>query len=146
MNGLDTWKECLDCKGNCCCMQKQIVYPLFLTEKERRKFPGINDTFPCKFLSESRLCLIYKKRPIDCRLFPFDIVEENGIFYWVYWNTDCPITKMGYANEWEIRLKNAEKKLLPCIKKYLHDYSNFRIDEFIKNFGKYVILREIQMK
>ena len=140
----DNWQECLGCKEKCCCFQRKISYPLFLMNEERKNLPGINDCFPCKFISENSLCLVYDRRPTDCRLFPFDIIEEKGLFFWVYWNTECPITKAGYNNEWESRLLKAEKEILPQLEKFLWDYSHFRIDEFIRNFGKYVILRAIR--
>ncbi|MFH0969741.1 MAG: YkgJ family cysteine cluster protein [Patescibacteria group bacterium] len=142
---IDTWKECRDCKVNCC-KQKKIAYPLFLTKKEDKNFPDINDSFPCRFIGEKGLCGVHKNRPIDCRLFPFDTMEKGGIFYWIYWNTSCPITRKGPAREWEIRLQNIETIIIPNFKEWINAYSQFRFYEFIENFGMYLILRRINLK
>ena len=45
----------------------------------------------CYFYDNGR-CGIYRIRPIDCRLFPFDIVErEDGSFWWIVYLKLCPV-------------------------------------------------------
>ena len=70
------WEKCINCKVNCC-KKKEISYTLFLTDKEKKKLKGINKNFPCKFLDRGGLCKVHDRRPIDCRLFPFDIIKKN---------------------------------------------------------------------
>ena len=49
---------------------------------------------PCPYWEEKKGCGIYKNRPVDCRLYPYDlhqIVEKNGkIEISFYDQTDCP--------------------------------------------------------
>jgi len=61
----------------------------------------IMDFTACKF-AECDRCHLYKDRPLDCRLFPLDIIEENGQYWWCIF-TICPV-------HLEIR-----KKLIPLI-------------------------------
>lgn len=136
------WKKCINCKENCC-KQKKIAYTLFLTDKEKKKFKDINDTFPCKFLNDRGLCKIHSQRPIDCRLFPFDIVEIKKEFFWVYYQTNCPIIRN--KQDLELCLKDFELRLIPKFKKYIKAYSQYRVDEFISNFGPYVVLRKVSL-
>lgn len=36
-------------------------------------------------------CSVYESRPIDCRLFPFDIIEhQDGSLYWIVYEDLCP--------------------------------------------------------
>lgn len=88
------WKKCINCKVNCC-KQEKISNNLFLTDEEKKRLIGINDNFPCKFLSDKGLCKIHSQRPIDCRIFPFDIVEIKKEFFWAYYQTNCPIISGG---------------------------------------------------
>jgi Fe-S-cluster containining protein len=57
----------------------------------------------CKYAKGNR-CDIYEDRPLDCRLFPLDIIEEDGKYWWCVF-TICPKHK-------EIR-----EKLIPLIPK-----------------------------
>jgi Fe-S-cluster containining protein len=44
----------------------------------------------CAFLDRrTGKCRIYDARPLDCRLFPLDIIEEDGEYYWCVFTT-CP--------------------------------------------------------
>ena len=43
----------------------------------------------CPFLNENNRCSIYKCRPNDCKLFPFDIKRLEGKYYLVRYNFDC---------------------------------------------------------
>ncbi len=79
---------CPDCDGSCCKM------PWITTEEGH-----IEDQFPesvvlirdtrfvldrekCAFLNEAGKCKIYSLRPLDCRLFPLDVIESDGAYYW----------------------------------------------------------------
>lgn len=42
---------------------------------------------------KSGSCSIYDLRPLDCRMFPFDIIEgEPGQFVWIVYDDLCPAT------------------------------------------------------
>jgi Fe-S-cluster containining protein len=49
---------------------------------------------PCPYWDENKGCGIYEERPIDCRLYPFDlhkIIEKNGVIEIEFYDqTDCP--------------------------------------------------------
>lgn len=34
----------------------------------------------CIFFDEQKICTMHALRPRDCRLFPFDVIRENGVF------------------------------------------------------------------
>lgn len=60
----------------------------------------------CYFYNKGK-CSIYDSRPLDCRLFPFDIIEtadEN--FFWIVYNELCP-EKFDYRDYFD-----AAKRLL----------------------------------
>jgi len=45
----------------------------------------------CYFYKNGR-CKIYPVRPLDCRFFPFDIIEdEEGILRWIVYTGLCPV-------------------------------------------------------
>ena len=44
----------------------------------------------CYFYQGGR-CAIYAKRPFDCRIFPFDIIERQGDLFWIVYTSLCPI-------------------------------------------------------
>ncbi len=58
------------------------------TVKEINDVAFIMDLTACKYAKENRCCL-YEDRPLDCRLFPLDIIEEGGEYYWCIF-TICP--------------------------------------------------------
>lgn len=54
----------------------------------------------CHFNVNGR-CQIYEVRPLDCRLFPFDIVEKpNSDLVWVVYTKLCPV-KFDYRPSYE---------------------------------------------
>lgn len=42
----------------------------------------------CMFL-QNGACTTYKNRPIECRLYPFDILLVDNEYTWVLWNIAC---------------------------------------------------------
>lgn len=45
----------------------------------------------CLFFNKNGLCSIYKDRPLDCQLFPFDMIESSsGELYWIVYEDLCP--------------------------------------------------------
>ena len=42
----------------------------------------------CLFYRNNK-CQIYDVRPLDCRIFPLDILEAGGHFYWIIYDTFC---------------------------------------------------------
>lgn len=89
------------------------------------------------------LCDVYSQRPIDCRLFSFDLLKKNGKFFWIVWNIGCPIIKSYSRKEFEPYLREHELIIIPKFKKYISAYSQFRLEESIKNFGEPMVLRKV---
>jgi len=50
--------------------------------------PLLDHDGPCHLLSNAG-CRFYAERPLDCRLFPLDIIEEEGDYWWVLYD-ECP--------------------------------------------------------
>lgn len=72
----------------------------------------------CRFCYNGN-CLIYAVRPLDCRLFPIDIVEKSkGSFAWIVYTGVCPI-----AFDVVECLEQA-KNLLPQLIDKVSDYAN----------------------
>lgn len=138
----DIWHNCLNCKSDCC--EHKIAFPLYLTPEEKKQFPKLANQLRsknCPFLNNKKLCGIHTNRPLDCRLFPFDVYKINGKFFWMVWKIDCAISKQ---ENFEPYLQNLESNVIPKMKKYLHEYDMFRWDEMRKNWS-YKILREINL-
>lgn len=144
------WRGCLICQGKSCCYL-DIAYPLFVTQEEMEcikavypnKAGSFNRVLPCPFLMGDGLCMIHGIKPVDCRLFPFDVIKMDGKFCWIIWKLDCGILRE--RGKFEEYLADLEEKLIPGFSPYLEAYSSFRLDEL---FGKYSyeILREARIK
>jgi len=144
------WRECLDCKTTCC--NHEVASRLFVTPEE---FKSISDNcpdamelfnsgcLPCPFLTDNQLCRIHTFKPIDCRLFPFDMVVDNGKFFWIIREIDCQIPKN--EDNFEEYLKDFEENIIPDFESHLEPYALFRFDELAEMFS-YRILREVKIK
>lgn len=93
---LDFDAVCPDCRGQCCQMPWLADDEQHLAQRfpEAINFVGETAFFLnhkcCAFLERrTGKCRIYDIRPLDCRLFPLDIVEEGGEYYWCVFTT-CP--------------------------------------------------------
>jgi Fe-S-cluster containining protein len=71
----------------------------------------------CTFLDDNKMCTIYDLRPIDCRLFPFDIAELDGRYYWIVYDKFCQL-KVG---NWEEQVAKFEQEYLPELSPYLRE-------------------------
>lgn len=57
-----------------------------------RSFQTLRSTNPGCIFHVDGLCQIYRDRPIDCRLFPFDVHETvDGRLFWVVYTKLCPV-------------------------------------------------------
>ena len=71
----------------------------------------------CYFYRDGK-CAIYHVRPLDCRLFPFDIIEKSdGRLVWIVYTRLCP-TEYDHHAYFE-----QAKKLLPRLGSNLHTYA-----------------------
>ena len=144
------WTACLDCGSESCC-NLPLVYPLFVTHEEMEHIEEVcpdraksfNRGHPCPFVTEEGLCMIHTDKPVDCRLFPFDVMKVDGKLYWVIWETGCPISK----EEWRYSeyLEDMEEKLIPGFSPHLEAYALFRNDELHSKYT-FRILREVNIR
>jgi Fe-S-cluster containining protein len=129
-----TMSFCLDCpaKTNCCTRVAhgtEIENPfLFNDEAEniKRRIGGLLSDFSEKFVTnggveylaiksrapgctffQSGRCTIYDIRPLDCRLFPFDIRRtQSGALMWIVYTDLCPV-----EFDWRDHFEDAKKLL-----------------------------------
>lgn len=121
-----TYKFCNSCVGkfDCCCNCNKIDMPIILPQ-EVKKIESVSrksvESFAkkltnnlyqmrridddeekgCVFFVNNK-CSIYDRRPIDCRLFPFDFKEIDGEYWLIYYN-DIEICKALPNDEEEIK-------------------------------------------
>lgn len=142
------WNGCLICENKCCNLD--VAHPLFVTQEEMEcikalcsndEFDSFNKSFPCFFLAEDGLCKIHGSKPIDCRLFPFDVMHVDGKFLWIVRELDCLILQE--VERFEEYLQYFEENFIPVFGQHLANYAEFRSDELASKYGVRV-LREVQ--
>lgn len=109
--------------------------------KTIRKKIGTNN---CVFWDESSSkCSIYKNRPFDCTLYPFDIHFIDGKYYWVVYTCN-PASDWSWAEE---HLKELESDIRFCeVISNIIEFSNMTQINNLVGFAKetaFVVLREI---
>lgn len=91
-----------------------------------------DDSDACYFYRDSK-CMIYDIRPIDCRIFPYDIkLESDGNYYLVYYLTnDCEVKNMNVDNlkmvSYNTRL--FLRLLLPYLREWTDPYCSTHLTE-----------------
>jgi Fe-S-cluster containining protein len=81
----------------------------------------------CRFHSQSSgHCEIYNVRPLDCRLYPLDIVRLNGTYFWILWEY-CTITEADLS-----ALLSFGRQILPLSADDLADYATVPLNSMSK--------------
>lgn len=76
-----------------------------------------SDSNGCHFCKNGN-CAIYPVRPLDCRLFPIDIMEKsNGAVVWIAYTATCPVAFDVAA------CLNQAKNLLPQLQGQILEYA-----------------------
>ena len=89
----------------------------------------------CYFYRNGR-CSVYQARPIDCRLFPFDIMEEeDGRLIWILYTNLCPVP-------FDLREFEEARKLLPELGDRVRRYARARVPGMDEQ--TFVILGEVE--
>lgn len=128
------------CPDKSCC-KMDIAFPLFVTGKEIKiikrlcpdKADSFNNVFPCPFILGNGLCMIHESKPVDCRLFPFDIRKIDGTLYWIVWEVDCLIAQE--EERFGEYVKDMEERFIPAFAPWLEAYSAFRANELASKYG-----------
>jgi Fe-S-cluster containining protein len=144
MENKKIWRKCLECKNTCCGIVDDF-FPLYVTDKEKKCLNKINLEKPCAYFGQNNLCQIYDSRPVDCRMFPFDIDLSDDEYFWIIWEIDCPIVREMSEDESEEYLENFEKNIIPKFKNELNKYSKFRDGDLTSKFS-YRKLRKIKIQ
>ncbi len=132
MSELENNNICKNCKFGCC--EKSTP---FLLKNERQNY-SIKFKNKCNYLINSK-CSIYKKRPIDCRIFPISLKKFKNKFYWILVK-NCPLSKKINLQK---EIEFIEKVYLSKIKKELEDYDKHPCHKW---FDDYKIIQEINIK
>lgn len=137
------WDRCLTCEKKCC--EYDVVQTVFVTPEEKKRLPGINTQTPCPYYNkENKLCSVHKTRPLDCRIFPFDIIKIDNKYVWVVWDMNyCPILKEE-RDKFEEYLEEIEKNVIPGLKNHIKEFDEWKDDEYKERY-KYKVLREVKL-
>lgn len=107
---------------------------------QMKRMPADNS---CYFYRDNK-CIIYNIRPIDCRIFPYDIkIETDGNYYLVYYKPDkCKILDEDISN---IRLVSYNTRLfLRLLLPYLREWSDSYCCENLTKHKSYEIICKIE--
>lgn len=150
------YNDCANCssQNKCCSCFNRINLPVLNREEiiDIKKYVKINDFYDiidknvfllktindkCIFYKDGK-CTIYKVRPTDCRLFPYDIIRIDKKYYLVIYEMDCIDTEKfiseNYCDE------DLIKRIIPWIKDFTNDINYTKM----KNY-KCKIIREINV-
>lgn len=118
---------------------------LYLSEKEKEalgedQFSGAkSEGSPCEKLNSNGLCSIHHKRPIECRLFPFDLLlAEDGSIDWVLWVGHCPAAKAILPKWHEATISKWEEELTD---EWVRGYTSFHSTNQPKKYDKNSFLK-----
>lgn len=113
---------CIPCGAWCCKGEAPYSSQEELTRLKVKKI-GQKADGSCQFLNGNQ-CIEYESRPLECRLFPFDIKEIEGALTWILW-LNCPAQSLLEANE---HLTRFEQDILqPHGIQYLKDYVAYHL-------------------
>ena len=94
--------------------------------------------------STEKKCSIYKNRPFDCMIFPFDIFTINGKYFWVVYSCN-PNSDWKWSEAQLQMFENSEefKEIADNIESY---HGHIDVDRSIKNDKiEYTIIREVNL-
>ncbi|MDE1844451.1 MAG: EamA family transporter [Thaumarchaeota archaeon] len=92
--------------------------------------------------AKSKKCSIYKNRPFDCMIFPFDIFAINGKYFWVVFSCN-PNSDWRWSESYLQTIENSEefRHVLENIDSY---HGHIDSDRSIKNETiEYSVIREV---
>lgn len=162
MKSLIRTSDCMKCQHKCCYFQKEDAYfsPV-LTKEETQyidkqflvKVQGSSGVYQIKLISsklkkgylvcpffdeKSTLCLIYKKRPLDCKLWPVVIAyskNKKKVEIVCAKKNSCPRLKQINKKEFEIYKNNIvqflnKREIIKRLYKYPETIWNYEKDYF----------------
>ena len=129
---------CLSCLGCCRYNSNSSIWSPNLLEQEKRELGlekieliPINESYICRFLNlENNQCRIYKKRPLECRLYPF-LLNSCAEKLYLSVHLSCPFVKD------KINSKEFKKYLNYLIRYLLKSLVSSILNENLKVFPAY---------
>jgi Fe-S-cluster containining protein len=94
----------------------------------------------CVFYDDGK-CTVYEDRPIDCRLFPFDVIEDkSGSLLWIVYEELCP-TRFDYRKYFE-----SAKRLIAESGYTVNDIRNFASHGIeVMSRHKYKVIEAVEL-
>ena len=95
----------------------------------------------CVFRASDNSCGIYENRPIDCRIFPLDIIKIEGKYWWALYDDVCgvEIENIDELVDYE------ESELFPALKPYLSVWQSHYYHEKEYSLRKRRVLRPVNI-
>lgn len=152
-----TFQHCTNCSSNpiCCSNFNKINAPA-LNREELQKIKQFveNEEFynrleenlysikikedKCIFYRNNK-CIIYDNRPIDCRLYPFDIIKLEDKYYLILYLLECINSKN--LEEEHSRIDSIIGDVIPWINQFTDERNFTKMKD-----KKYKIIKEIQIQ
>lgn len=84
-------------------------------------------------------CMIYAKRPADCKLYPYDIIQDNGSYYLILYKLRC-IDENVFSSDYEVeRILPVVESVLPWIENFTNESNYERMSDL-----PYKVLKKVK--
>lgn len=123
--------------------EEQYLEEVTINKKKFKILRNKKNSSECIFWDSKKGCTVYKNKPFDCDMFPFDLYPINGVWHWVVYSCN-PDSNWSWA---ESHLEKLEKD--PRFLEVMEDMDGYadisRISEH-KSDPKYefTILRKVK--
>ena len=121
----------------------EFVNPISINNIPFYELRKKNNSNECVFWNSSS-CSIYKNRPFDCKIFPFDIYKINGKYTWIIYSCN-PDSDWGWSENF-LKSLESDPSFLKIIK-YLNEFSN--VERLVQNHHddsyEFQVLREVNL-
>ena len=120
----------------------EYVKSVQVNEKTMETIRKKKDSTQCVFWDEgSRKCSIYKNRPFDCMIYPFDIFKIDGKYCWIVYTCN-PNSNWKWSESYLQMFENSEEftDILENIETY--SYIDFELRKKIDKTN-YCVIREV---
>lgn len=157
--------ECVKVNRKCCCANEDVDMPILLPfevdnickakgilatdfceggtqnihQMKRKKIDG-TDLQGCYFYNGDK-CTIYEQRPIDCRLFPFDIAFIDGEYQLIHYNNLCRCGG-GFSDSELAEMAHIVKPLISVMQPYLSESTFIQYNEKLRHH-KYKVIKPL---
>ena len=120
------------------------VKKIQINEKTAETIKKKNNSTQCIFWDQdSRKCSIYKNRPFDCMIYPFDIFKMNGKYFWIVYT--CNPHSNWEWSESHLQMFENSKEFAEIIENIdIYSHIDFELQKKIKN-TKYSVIREVTL-